>query len=86
MYSRLRRTRKFVSRSELRAVCELTNTSNELYDVEVSVDTFGVLEDSNGSRTVAELRARRDADEETGRAIVEELLDLWSRRAIFLHP
>jgi len=30
LYSRLRRTRKFVSRSELRAVCELTNTYNEL--------------------------------------------------------
>jgi len=54
--------------------------------VEVSADTFGVLEDSNGSRTTAELLAHRDADEETRRAIVEELLDLWSRRAISLHP
>jgi carbamoyltransferase len=86
LYTRLRQTRKFVAPGVPKVVCELTNTYNELYNVEAGADTFAVLADADGRQTIAALLARHGVAEERRGAVLAELLDLWARRAISLEP
>jgi carbamoyltransferase len=86
LYARLRQSRKYVAPGVQSVVRELTNTYNEVYNVEVGADAFAVLADADGTQTIAALLARHGVAEERRGAVLDELLDLWARRAISLEP
>jgi carbamoyltransferase len=66
------------------------STGNRFFgerSVPISADSFGVLWAADGVRPLAELLAERQITEpERARRVLEEMADLWSRRAVSLHP
>jgi carbamoyltransferase len=87
LYSRLMRTRGYVSRDELADVYELSNSYQNRYAARISAEMFETLQAADGSRTLGELlRDNRIEDDAQVAAIVAELIELWSKRVVALHP
>ncbi|HEV2735086.1 MAG TPA: carbamoyltransferase C-terminal domain-containing protein, partial [Longimicrobiaceae bacterium] len=85
-------TRKLVMRTGAGRAREyaLESTANRYFGettVSVSEDTYGVLRVADGARTLGEIMPEQGiADAERGRRVLEEIADLWSRRAVVLSP
>jgi carbamoyltransferase len=84
-YARLTQTRRFVSRHEMGALFEIKNSYHTKYDAAITPDVFAVLQLADGRTPLGNLIKRtgeytRDKEE----AIVDGLLELWSRRLIVM--
>ncbi len=85
-YSRLSKSRRYISRSELATVCEIGNSYDEEYKVSITAEMFDVLAGSCGERTIGNLLSSSGLTGNKTDSIVRELFDLWSKRVILLKP
>src|SRR6266545_1146059 len=83
LYATLIQTTQYTSANELSTSSKIGNTYSESAVTIISPRMYNLLTKSNGKRTLAELLGEQnliDAEEE--KAILDEILDLWSRRLI----
>lgn len=87
LYARLAQSRRFVSGQELATICELANSYHHQYNVRISAEVFELLKEADGEKSLDDLLSGQGiADPQQRAAIVEEMLSLWSKRALALHP
>jgi hypothetical protein len=68
----------------------LESTGNRFFGeraVPISEEAFGILLSADGVRTLGEFLAEREITGAEGvRQVVDEMVDLWSRRVVILRP
>ncbi|HEY0765889.1 MAG TPA: carbamoyltransferase C-terminal domain-containing protein [Pyrinomonadaceae bacterium] len=85
-YARLTQTKRFVSPDHTATFFEIGNTYAKQFAIEVSRDVFHLLDMADGVTSLGDLLSvpgRFQADTNT---IVDELVELWSKRVVKLRP
>jgi carbamoyltransferase len=85
-YARLTQTKKFVSSDQTATFFEIGNTYAKQFAVEVSPDIFHLLTMADGKATLGDLLSVPDKFQADPNAIVDELVELWSKRVVKLKP
>jgi carbamoyltransferase len=87
LYAKLVKTQKYVSVDELGTSFEIGSTVHSKYDVRISPKIYLLLSRAGGNKSFGELLAESQiADENDRGAVIDEMIELWSRRAITLAP
>jgi len=85
-YARLTQTKKFVSNDQTATFFEIGNTYAKQFAVEVSQDIFHLLTMADGNATLGDLLSEPGKFQADTNAIVDELVELWSKRVVKLKP
>jgi len=85
-YARLTQTKKFVSNDQTATFFEIGNTYAKQFAVEVSPDIFHLLSMADGKATLGDLLSGPGKFQADPNAIVDELVELWSKRVVKLKP
>lgn len=85
LYARLTQMKRFVSSEQTAMFFEIGNTYAKQYAVEVSEDVFHLLAMADGQTTLGDLLSAGKFKADTN-AIVDELVELWSKRVVKLKP
>ena len=85
-YARLTQMKRFVSCEQTAIFFEIGNTYNKQYAVEVSQDVFQLLAMADGLTTLGDLLRTAGKFQSDTNAIVDELIELWSKRVVELRP
>ena len=87
LYTTLIQKTQCTSSNDLSIVSKIGNTYSDSTVAIISPRVYNLLTKFNGKSTLAELmRAQNLIDAEEEKAVLDEILDLWSRRAIRLGP
>lgn len=86
LYARLHQRKEYVSSREMKTVFEVGNSYDDDYKVPISSDAFGILASADGKASLGELIKAREIPGQKLKALVEEVLDLWSKRVVVLTP
>jgi carbamoyltransferase len=87
---KLVKRKKRVTGGRLEIICELESTANRLFSqrtIQISEETFTLLQAADGNTSIADLTdwmGMSGGGRE--KQIIQELLDLWSNRALTLQP
>jgi carbamoyltransferase len=85
-YARLTQMKRFVSSEQTAMFFEIGNTYAKQYAVEVSEDVFHLLAIADGQTTLGDLLSAPGKFQADTNEIVDELVELWSKRVVKLKP
>jgi carbamoyltransferase len=86
LYARMYHTRRFVSADSQDDIYEIGNTFNDEYRVSVSSEIFHLLTMADGKRPLGELLDAQAVCGQQTKSIVEQVIQLWSKRLVLLSP
>ena len=87
LHNHLIHINKFVSLEQWRNIYEIKNNFDRGYRSVVSKTVFNLLTDNDGRRTLGDLlESQGIGREEEQEAVIEEIIELWTRRFIKLIP
>jgi carbamoyltransferase len=85
-YSRLEWTKRFSSEFGEVVSYEVGNSYDDRYKVQVSSQSFKLLESIDGCRRLGDLCEELCVDDDQRIALIEELINLWSQRLVLFSP
>jgi carbamoyltransferase len=85
-YTTLSQNKAFTSNRESRVVFEIGNSYDDQFKVRVSAELFGLLIRADGKHSLDDLIKTAGLPAERERAVIDELIEMWSKRLINLNP
>lgn len=87
LYSRLVKTQEYISDDNMVTTYKISSTVHSKYDVQISSDTYLLLSRARENKTLGESLVNCDIAPGEGRSsVIDEMVELWSRRVIKLAP
>jgi carbamoyltransferase len=86
LYTTFSQRKEYTSSRDTRMVYEIGNSYDDQFKLKISSELFDLLLRVNGKLSLAELIKTRDLPAEVENAVVDEVIEMWSKRLIGLGP
>jgi carbamoyltransferase len=86
VYTTLNQRKHYVSSREMDVFFEIGNTIHKHYNITISREVFDLLREADGQKCLATLFDRVGIDIGLKKKVLQEVLELWSRRVVHLTP